>query len=389
MRAIEGLCILTGAAFVARALNVTARSGERIEPRQPGDDMPFLSIIVPARNEERQIEDCVRSLLAQRYPNFEVIAVDDRSGDRTAEILKNIAASDDRLRVVHGKPLPDEWVGKPWALAQGAHTARGEWLLFTDADTTHQPLSAASAIRYALQTQTRALSLLPLQRFETTAERTVLPSILWMIAFAVGSLEAINDMNREDAAIFNGQFVLFERAAYDALGGHAVVRGCIAEDYEFARIIKRDGRFRSRLAGAPELVSTRMYRSFPEIWQGFSKNLYVAAQDEPVKALAGILTLAALSPIPELLLLQAVVKRRRGQALRMAAVIAATGAATELGMRRSRFPRGSGAFFPIGAAAMLAIFLNSARLYRAGRIAWRGRAYPQRSRRTTSPGPQT
>lgn len=372
-----------------RALNVAARSGERVEPREPREDMPFLSIVVPARNEERQIEDCLRSLLAQRYPRFEVIAVDDRSEDRTAQILENIAASDKRLRVVMGEPLPDGWIGKPWAVAQGANAARGEWLLFTDADTLHEPLAAASAVCYAIQTQTRVLGLLPAQRFETPAERIVLPAILWMIGFAVGSLEAINDMKRTDAAIFNGQFVLFEREAYDALGGHAAVCDSIAEDFEFARIIKRDGRFRSRLAGAPDLVSTRMYRSFSEIWDGFSKNLYVAAQDAPDKAVAGIIALAAISPIPEFLLLRAILKRRPGKALRMAVLIAATATAAEVGMRRSRFPRGSGAFFPLGVATMLAIFLNSMRLDRTGRVAWRGSEYPQARRRTTSPGPQT
>lgn len=372
-----------------RALYIAARSGERVESREPDEDMPFLSIVIPARNEERQIEQCVSSLLAQRYPNFEVIVVDDRSEDRTAQILESIAANDGRLRVVHGEPLPDGWVGKPWAIAQGARAARGAWLLFTDADTVHEPLSAASAVRCALQTQTRALGLLPKQRFETPAERAVLPTILWMIAFAVGSLAAINDMNRTDVAIFNGQFVLFEREAYYALGGHAAVRDCIAEDYEFARIIKRDGRFRSRLAGAPDLVSTRMYRSFPEIWNGFSKNLYLGTHDSAGWTLAGILALAALSPLPEVLLLRALVKRRYGTALRMGAIIAATAAAAEAGMRHSRFPRASGAFFPIGAAAMLAIFLNSVRLHRSGRVAWRGREYPPTSRRTTSPGPQT
>jgi chlorobactene glucosyltransferase len=376
---LEGLSILAGIAFVVRGLNVALRSTERLESREPDEQMPFLSIIVPARNEERQIEHCLRSLLAQRYPSFEVIAVDDRSTDSTSEILENIAMNHARLRVVRGKPLPEGWIGKPWALAQGANAARGAWLLFTDADTVHEPLAAASAVNYALQSQTSVLSLLTGQRFETPAERIVLPTILWMIAFAVGSLEAINDPKRIDAAIFNGQFVLFEREAYNALGGHATVHDCIAEDYEFARIIKRDGRFRSRLVGAAQLVSTRMYRSFPEIWNGFSKNLYIAARDAPGRALAGIVTLGALSPLPEYLLSQAIVKRRYRKALRMASVIAATAAAAEAGMRRSRFPRGSGAFFPVGAATMLAIFLNSARLHRTGRVTWRGRTYPRRT----------
>jgi chlorobactene glucosyltransferase len=348
----------------------------------------MLSIIVPARNEERQIAQCVESLLAQRYPHFEVIAVNDRSDDRTGAILAEIAAKDPRLIVVHGDALPEGWIGKPWALAQGTRIAGGEWLIFTDADTTHAPLAAASAIAYAREHGAHAVSLLPAQRFGSPAELAVLPTILWMIAFSVGSLEAINDRRCPDAAIFNGQYIAFERAAYDAIGGHAAVKNAIAEDYELARILKRDGRFVTRLAGASDLVQTRMYRSFAEIWHGFSKNLYAGARHEPLKVFLGALWLGALSPLPELLLLRALMRKRRRGVARMLAIIVATAAAAEFGMRRSHFPRGAGVFFPLGTATMLAIFLNSALSHSVGRVYWRGRIYGLR-RRTDSAAPQT
>lgn len=385
---LERLALAAAGAFIIRTMSVTLRSRQRIDVLEAADALGSLSIIVPARNEEHQIEQCVRSLLAQRYPDFEVIAVDDCSTDRTPKILESIARSDSRLRVVRGGALPHGWVGKPWALAQGARHAVGTWLLFTDADTLHEPLAAASAVAYARKTGTQVLSLLTAQRFETLAERMFLPTILWMIAFSVGSLDAINDPKRADAAIFNGQFILFERGAYQALGGHAAVRDCIAEDYEFARLIKRDFRFRSRLAGAADLVSTRMYRSFPEIWNGFSKNLYVAAQDAPVAAIFGTVMLAALSPLPELLAVRAMCKRDFRRALRMLALIAATMTAAEAGMRSARFPRGSGVYFPAGVAAMLAIFLNSTLQHSTGRVTWRGRSY-RHSKRTGGAPSQT
>jgi chlorobactene glucosyltransferase len=178
-----------------------------------------------------------------------------------------------------------------------------------------------------------------------------------------------------------------ERAAYDALGGHAAVRDAIAEDYEFARLLKRDGRFYARLVGAGDLVHTRMYRSLSEIWNGFTKNLYVGASHAPALGIAGAVWLAALSPLPEVLLLGAICRRRYAIAVRMFAVIAATAAAAEFGMRRSRFPRGSGAYFPLGAATMLAIFVNSIVRQRRGRIEWRGRTYA--AERTTPPRSQT
>lgn len=367
--------MIAAAAFAVRALAVTLRSNDQLERAEPALDLPFLSIIVPARNEERQIETCVRSLLEQRYPNFEVIVVDDRSTDNTAEILEHLAKDNHRLRIVHGEPLPAGWIGKPWALTQGMRHARGEWLLFTDADTRHEPSACASAVTYAIEKRVSFLSLLPTQLFETPAERIFLPTILWMIAFGIGSLDAINDPKRLDAAIFNGQYLLCERAAFQAIGGHERVRGSIAEDFDLARLVKADGRFRSMLAGANDLVYTRMYRSFREIWDGFSKNLYIGLKDNPVQAAIALAMLAAISPLPEIALVRALAKRRYGSAIKAATAIAATAAAAEFGMRRSRFPRGSGLFFPIGAATMLAIFINSAVQHRTGRVRWRGRRY--------------
>lgn len=375
VKVFEKLVLAASAAFIVRALNVACRCGEPLRSVEPSSDLPDLSIVVPARNEERQIERCVRSLLDQRYARMEVIVVDDRSTDATRAIVEGIAASESCLRIVHGSEMPRGWVGKPWALEQGARAARGAWLLFTDADTIHEPLAAASAIQYARERGLDVLSLLTTQDFESVAERIVLPTILWLIGFAVGSIDAINDPKRLDAAIFNGQFLLFSRTAYEALGGHAAVAGCIAEDYAFAVLVKRDGRFRGALVDANDLVHTRMYRSLREIWYGFTKNLFVAARERPLAALAGTLGLLALAPLPEILCAAALRRRRFASAAAMAGAIAATAAAAEFGMRRSRFPRYSGVFFPIGVVVTMAIFANSAIAYATGCVSWRGRTY--------------
>lgn len=267
------LLIVANLLFAARCLDVILRSRASIETREPDDVLPNLSIIVPARNEERQIERCVRSLLATRMPSFEVIVVDDQSNDATPRILEGIAAGEPRLTVLEGAPLPAGWVGKPWALTQGARIARGEWLLFTDADTEHAPPAAASALQWAIDGGYDVVSLLPDQETVGVAERLFLPTILYAILLGIGPLDDINDPRKPEVALFNGQYVLVSRWAYEGIGGHAAVRGEVAEDLELARLFKRDGRFRTLLIGGNGLVRTRMYRAFGEIWRGFVRIL--------------------------------------------------------------------------------------------------------------------
>ena len=211
--------VAVNALFVERTVRIALRSNAAIGASEPPATLPSLSIVVPARNEERQIEDCVRSLLAQDYPDFEVIVVDDRSDDATPEILERVAASDRRLRVVPGKQLPAGWIGKPWAIEQGVAVSRGAWLLFTDADTIHEPAAAAAAVSYALRERLAALSLLTDQIVVTLAERAILPSILWTIAFGTGPLDDVNDPSQTEKALFNGQYLLVERSANDAIVG--------------------------------------------------------------------------------------------------------------------------------------------------------------------------
>lgn len=370
--------VLAGANLILawRSLYVILRSNVSIEAYPAADDLPSLSIIVPARNEERNIARCVRSLLASRHSDFELIVVDDRSTDTTRAVLDRIAAEDARLQVVAGAPLPARWVGKPWAIAQGARLARGEWLLFTDADTEHEPLAAASAQRWALDKGYDVVSLLTDQETVGIAERLFLPTILFVIMLGIGAIEDVNDPNKRDVAIFNGQYILCSRGAYIGIGGHEAVKCEIAEDLELARRFKRDGRFRICLAGAHGLVRTRMYTSFLEIWRGFVKNFAVAARGRPFDALAGAALLACVSPLTPLALLGLLIERQWIAAAILALAGASVVAVAEVGMRASRFRRGSGLAVPLGLAMTLAIFATS--LYRShlgGGVEWRGRRY--------------
>jgi chlorobactene glucosyltransferase len=339
------------------------------------DDATLVSIVVPARDEERSIERCVRSLLAQDLSNFEVIVVDDRSTDRTGEILRELASDDNRLRVITGETLPEGWVGKPWALVQGARLARGSWLLFTDADSYHEPFATRSVLAFAQAAEVDAVTIATRQELGTFWERAVLPAILGIVLFTIGTFDEINDPTNP-VAIANGQYIFISRRAYTALGGHGAVRGQIVEDLEFARFMKRDGRFRMILAGGEDLASVRMYRSLREIWDGFTKNVYLGAEGRPERLLGGVIFLVALSVGPPLLALNAGLRRRPLEAVEAIAASATVIATATWAVGQTKMSRWLGVFAPLGFAMLAGITVNSTIRVLSGRgVSWRGRNY--------------
>ncbi len=372
------LCALASLAYVERTASFAASWIELpLIARWPGP-LPLTSIVVPARDEARSIEACVRSLLAQDWLNFELIVVDDRSTDATPAILERLAKEDRRLKVVRGEELAPGWVGKSWALHQGVQHATGEWLLFTDADSHHNPRGVASALYFARRAHVDALSIATSQEFGSFWERATLPSILGLVLFATGPFGAINDPAKTKNAIVNGQYLLVKHLVYEALGGHAALRGEIAEDLAFARRLKRDGRFRLLLAAGERLASVRMYRSLGEIWSGFTKNAYFGAGSVP-GLIAGASFLLAISAAPPVLAARAIRRKEWGEALEAIACSAATIAAAGWAFERTHLPRRLGLYQPLGTALFAAIAANSALRVLSGRgVAWRGRSYSGR-----------
>jgi len=376
--ALAHLCALAGAAFVARG--AVLLDGMVPVPRVPDDgDLPLLSIVVPARNEARTIARCVGSLLAQDLARLEVIVVDDRSDDRTGAILDELARGEPRLRVIHGEPLPDGWVGKPWALVQGTRASRGDWLLFTDADTWHAPNASASTLGFARRHGLDALSLWVHQELESWGERAVLPTLLGLILYATGSIRQLNDPRDTGHVLANGQYILTTRACYDALGGHAALRGEIVEDIAFARRLKADGRFRFAIADGSALVRVRMYRSLHELWAGFTKNTYVAARGDLLALGGAAAFLSLLSVVPAALAVDGLVRRRPVRAFEALATLAGTVAIEAYLLRRIAIPARYAVFAPVGCAASAAILLTSTACVLSGRgVTWRGRRYTGR-----------
>ncbi|GAC1575711.1 MAG: glycosyltransferase family 2 protein [Candidatus Elarobacter sp.] len=378
LNALTHCCAAAGLAYIARASQV-ARGWQNVPLVGALADAPTLSIVVPARNEERTIARCVTSLLAQTHPEYEVIVVDDRSEDRTPEILARIAREDSRVRVVRGEPLPEGWVGKPWALSQGARVARGAWLLFTDADTYHAAQACTSALAYVRRRGVDALTLGTFQELGTFAERAVLPTVLGLILVVSGPTDAINDPAQRDRALANGQDVLISRDAYDALGGYDALRGEIAEDLARAKHLKADGRCRLLLAGGERLVSVRMYTSLSELWGGFTKNMYVGAEGDIGKLAAGMVLLSLLSVVPAALAADAAVRKKPFRAAEALLCLAAGIAVQAHGLQMTSLPRRLAWYAPIGYALTAAIVLDSTVRVLSGRgVTWRGRRYSGR-----------
>jgi glycosyltransferase involved in cell wall biosynthesis len=256
--------------FVFRLIDVL----DLRSPRFRGERPPLVSVIIPAKDEEATLGDCLTGVLAQTYSHIEVIIIDDRSSDRTGEIARRIAEGDPRVRVITIDQLPPGWTGKTHALHLASREARGDWFWFIDSDTRHHPESLAIMLEYAIGGGAVMASLIPKMRCETFWENVVQPlaGIVLMRSFP---LFLVNSP-RTRLAFANGQYILIERSAYRAAGGHDSVRDRFVEDIYLARRVKALG-LRIRVAVGPELSSTRMYTSLPQIVRGWSRILFDAA----------------------------------------------------------------------------------------------------------------
>jgi chlorobactene glucosyltransferase len=345
-------------------------------PRPSG---PLLSVIIPARNEALNIERCVRSILAAAYHPLEVIVVDDRSSDGTAGIAEWLAAAPEvrgRLRVVRGAELPAGWFGKQWAIVQGFGVASGDLLLFADADTTHEPELIPRAVSVLRTEHVDLVSVLPRQEMGSFWERLVQPHVFLALRSRVGNLRYVNRTRIVWNAIANGQFLLTNRPAYEAVGTHAAIKDSIAEDMMLAQRYVRAGRD-IFLVHAEEFMSTRMYRSLREIVEGWSKNLALGApmMFPPIPLLRRLLpyvmwlpTLAWIGPPLAWPIL-------RWDWLLLATIASLV---TWLEIYRSeRAPLWYAFLYPVGASLLAYIMLRSA--WRGERrVEWRGRVYRPR-----------
>ncbi len=341
-----------------------------------------LSVIIPARDEAATIETVVRSVLASSYEPFEVIVVDDRSSDGTAAIVERIAAGDSRLRLVRGEEPPPGWFGKPHACWQGYRAARGEILVFTDADTRHEPALLEHAVGSLEAESADLLTVAAHQLCLGFWERVVMPQ-LWLLLGLRYYPARVNRATRPRDVIANGQFIMMTREAYEAIGTHDAVRDEVAEDLALAQRCVATGR-KLWFTYGNTLIETRMYRSLGHLVEGWSKNIYLGARrsfpDEPV--LRALVLPMLVFPmlfwlLPPAVLAWGAVSGEPLLAGLTGAALLATAMSLGFWMLVSygmRIPPLYGLGYPLGALVVLFIMARST--FRGRRaVEWKGRRY--------------
>ena len=347
----------------------------KVEPATgPLPACPFVSVCVPARNEERDIESCLTSLLNQNYPHFEVIVVDDNSTDNTPGIIKSLQERHANLVAIQGAALPSDWYGKPFALHQAAQKARGELLLFTDADPVFQRYALTTAVHLMQTHRLGMLTLLPGAEFGSFWERAVQPVIFAFIA-ALTRFGKVNDPE-SPAAMGVGAFILLRREVYGRVGGHKTLKQTILEDIGMARLVKQSGA-KIMIADAQKIYSIRMYHSLREIWVGWRKNVFLAMKKSIFKTFYTILCVLGFVVTPWLMVgIHLWMGSSPGwQAMALAGLGLVLITKFTL-CHELKLEKRYALLFPLGALVMSAIMINSMVhiLYR-GQTEWRGRTY--------------
>lgn len=345
-------------------------------------DSPLVSILIPARNEERNIGNCLESLCKLNYPNYEVFIVDDRSTDSTAAIVEDFARRDSRIHLVRNTELSEGWTGKNFALFKGQSHANGEWLLFSDADTIHAPDSLGHSVQFAREKGLQMVTLLPNLTGETFWEKLLQPiaGAILMISFPLHK----SNNPASPVAFANGQYILIRRDLYDRIGTHEALKGFFLEDIAMAKAAKAL-KGPMMVVPSPTLYQTRMYKNFKEIWHGWSRIYYYIFEKHVVRLCLSILLIFVVSLMPVFCAIGlAAWWIVQGSLSNYAAGIFGVAIAQLVIMRLTVFRyyalSGSNPYYsilnPIGCMIMIGILADSIRkIYSKKGMTWRGTTY--------------
>jgi chlorobactene glucosyltransferase len=336
--------------------------------------LPHVSVLVPARNEILNIQACVASLLAQDYPSFEVIVLDDHSTDGTLPVLKQAAQADPRLRILDGRRLPRGWLGKHWACHQLHQASTGELLLFTDADTRHAPNMLRDSVSALLAEKSDLVTAFPYEETMTWGELLTVPVISFGI-FSFLPIYMVRFLGWPSLSVTIGQFMLFRREAFEAIGGYEAVRDHLVDDVSLGRRILENG-FEWRLLDGTRHVTCRMYHSFSEVVEGFSKNVFAFFD---YRILPFLITLGVVGYVfiePPLSLISRWVGHPLSAFPTGLAVVAVIESFLlwQIAYRRFRFPTYMVFFYPLSMAIFILIGLRSMTLTLTGNASWKNRS---------------
>ena len=325
---------------------------------------PLVSILIPVRNESKNIQSCLKSLLDQDYPNFEILVLDDFSIDNTAEIVKSFAR-DDRVKYVQGKELPDGWTGKNWACYQLSHCATGEILIFTDADNNYERDAISKTVGWMQKLNLDLFSAFPQQRTHTLAEKLVVPSV-YMTVYCYLPLWLTYYLPSPSLAAANGQWIAFAKQAYQKLGGHESAKNQIVEDTWLARFAKKQNLKTITTAGTG-IVYGRMYHNWSEVWHGFSKNLFGLMGYQAASFLALLFIMIIGYVCPYFLLFHTSFAKYAVIAVAFNVII------RSVLTFKYKDPVMTILLHPLAILITIIIGLNSMRVFKRGNVEWKGR----------------
>ena len=327
---------------------------------------PRVSVLVPARNEEANIGACIEGFLSQNYDNFEIFVLDDQSTDQTGMIIEKFSEQHSEVQAIRGKPLPAGWLGKNWACHQLSKYANGEILIFTDADNRPAPNAIANTVAYMQKFELGLLSAFPEKVTVTLAEKLVVP-VVDMFVYAGLPLWLTYFSRFPSLAAASGLWIAFTREAYQQVGGHQAVSDQIVEDVELSRLAKKRG-IRILTSAGTRVVSCRMYHSFSEVWNGFSKNLFGLVRYKTIPFFILMLCLWTMCILPYITVWFGSLRALSMIALAMNITIRMV-----LALKYRHPFRTSVILHPLGILLTLLIGINSCFQVRRGRLQWKGR----------------
>lgn len=340
-----------------------------------------VAILIPARNEERCIEACVRSACVQTHSNLEVIVLNDSSTDSTGAILERLTTQFANLRVINGSPLPEGWVGKSWACHQLSRATSADVLLFTDADTVHQQDTVVRSIAFLRRNELAMFSMVPYQILTSFGEHAVIPMV-HVLYFSYLPNSLIMSNPRVSLSAANGQFMCFTRRGYESIGGHTVVWNSLVEDVFLARAVKASGQ-RIALVDGTDAVSCHMYTGAAEVTRGFSKNMFPATQYNLPVTLLFLGHLLHTYVLPVGTLFTAIHWSDTTMMLTSSCALAAAGVIRLMISGRFRMPIWHAVIQPVTALWTIVIGINSIRwAYSSMGSQWKGRSYSRKGQAT-------